>query len=71
VCRAADSSAQGQTKLAAVKAHDADLITEWGVIDTLGLEDREELYVLFKRYDVRDHSHTMEEFDLDSLLSKK
>jgi hypothetical protein len=42
----------------------------------LGLEDREELYALFKRYDVRDNSYTLEEFEkgqavLDALLSKK
>jgi hypothetical protein len=63
-------------ELAAIKAYEADLITEWGVIDMLGLEDREELYTLFKRYDVRDHSYTMEEFErgqavLAALLDKK
>ena len=63
-------------ELAAIKAYEADLITEWRVIDMLGLEDREELYALLKRYDVRDHSYTMEEFEkgqvvLDALLSKK
>jgi hypothetical protein len=63
-------------ELAAIKAYEADLITEWGVIDMLGLEDREELYALFKRYDVRDHSYTLEEFEkgqavLDGLLGKK
>ena len=63
-------------ELAAIKAYEADLIAEWGVIDMLGLEDREELHVLFKRYDVRDHSYTMEEFEqgqavLDALLDKK
>jgi hypothetical protein len=63
-------------ELAAIKAYEADLITEWGVIDMLGLEDREELYALFKRYDVRDHSYTMEEFEkgqavLAALLDKK
>ena len=63
-------------ELAAIKAYEADLITEWGVIDMLGLEDREELYALFKRYDVRDHNYTMEEFEkgqavLAALLDKK
>ena len=62
-------------KPAAIKAYEADLITEWGVIDMLGLEDREELYALFKRYDLRDHNYTMEEFEngqavLDALLYK-
>ena len=63
-------------ELAAIKAYEADLITEWGVIDMLGLENREELYALFKRYNVRDHSYTMDEFEkghavLDALSSKK
>jgi acyl-CoA-binding protein len=46
-------------ELAAIKAYEADLITEWGVISMLGLEDREELYALFKQYNVRDHNFTM------------
>jgi hypothetical protein len=63
-------------ELAAIKAYEANLITEWGVIDMLGLEDREELYALFKRYDVRDRDYTLEEFEkgqaaLDALLNKK
>jgi Uncharacterised protein family (UPF0175) len=63
-------------ELAAIKAYEANLINEWRVIDMLGLEDREELYALFKRYDVRDNSYTLEEFEkgqavLDALLSKK
>ena len=40
-------------ELAALKAYEADLLTEWGVIDMLGLDGREELYEFFKRYDVR------------------
>jgi hypothetical protein len=40
-------------ELAAIKAYEADLLTEWGVIDMLGLDGREELYEFFKRYDVR------------------
>jgi uncharacterized protein UPF0175 len=63
-------------ELAAINAYEDDLITEWGIIDLLGLEAREELYALFKLYDVRDHSYTMEEFEkgqavLDAHLSKK
>jgi Uncharacterised protein family (UPF0175) len=63
-------------ELATIKAYEADLITEWGVIDMLGLEDREDLYALFKRYNVRDHSYRMEEFEkgqavLDAILDKK
>ena len=63
-------------ELAAIKAYEADLITEWGVIDMLGLDGREELYEFLKRYDVRDQSYTVEEFEegrlkLATLLDKK
>ena len=62
-------------ELAAVKAYEADLITEWGVIDMLGLDGREELYEFLKRYDVRDRSYTVEELEqgratLAALLDK-
>ncbi len=40
-------------ELAAIKAYEADILTEWGVIEMLGLDGREELYEFFKRYDVR------------------
>ena len=40
-------------ELAAIKAHEADLITEREVIEMLGFEDREELYEFFKRYIIR------------------
>lgn len=63
-------------ELAAVKAYEADLIMEWDVIDMLGLDGREELYEFFKRYDVRDQSYTVKEFEagqtkLAALLDKK
>ncbi len=63
-------------ELAAVKAYEADLITEWGVIDMLGLDGREEMYEFFKRYDVRDQSYTVEALEqgratLAALLDKK
>ncbi len=63
-------------ELAALKAYEAELLTEWGVIDMLGLDGREELYEFFKRYDVRDQNYTMEEFEkgqaiLSALLDKK
>lgn len=48
-------------ELAAIKAHEADLITEREVMDMLGFEDREELWEFFKRYDVRS-KHTSEDF---------
>jgi len=40
-------------ELAAIKAYEANLIDEWGVIEMLGLDGREGLYEFFKRYDVR------------------
>ena len=63
-------------ELAAIKAYEADLLTEWSVIDMLGLDGREELYEFFKRYDVCDQSYTVEEFEkgqatLSALLDKK
>lgn len=61
-------------ELAAIQAHEADLITEREVIDMLGFEDREELYEFFKRYDVRSKLST-EDFErtgaaLEELLSR-
>lgn len=63
-------------ELAAIKAYEADLITEWGVIDMLGLDGREELYEFLKRYDVRDQDYTVEELEagkanLAALLEKQ
>ena len=49
-------------ELAAIQAHESDLITEREVMEMLGFEDREELYVFFKRYDVRS-KHTSEDFE--------
>ena len=40
-------------ELTAVKAYETDVIDEWEVIEMLKLDGREELYELFKRYDVR------------------
>lgn len=40
-------------ELTAVKAYETNVIDEWEVIKMLGLGGREELYELFKRYDVR------------------
>jgi hypothetical protein len=61
-------------ELAAIQAHEDDLITEREVIDMLGFSDREELYEFFKRYDVRSKL-TIEDFDqsraaLEELLRK-
>jgi hypothetical protein len=50
---ATTSLARRLLELAAIKAYEADILTEWGVIDMLGLDGREELYEFFKRYDVR------------------
>jgi hypothetical protein len=62
-------------ELAAIKAHEADLITEREVMEMLGFEDREELYEFFKRYDVRS-KYTAEDFEkegtaLEEMLAKK
>lgn len=59
-------------ELAAIQAHESDLISEVGVMEMLGFEDREELYEFFKRHDVRS-KHTSEDFEssnvaLDELL---
>lgn len=48
-------------ELAAIQAHEANLITEQEVIEMLGFEDREELWEFFKRHDVRS-KHTTEDF---------
>lgn len=61
-------------ELAAIQAHQADLITEREVMDMLSFEDREELYEFFKRYDVRS-KYTSEDFErsgaaLEELLSR-
>ncbi len=61
-------------ELAAIQAHESDLITESEVMEMLGLADREELSDFFKQYDVRS-SYTTEDFEkegaaLDALLSK-
>ena len=62
-------------ELAAIKAHEADLITEREVMEMLGFEDREELYEFFKRYDARS-KHTSVDFEksytaLDELFSRQ
>lgn len=63
-------------ELAAIQAHQADLITSRQVQEMLGLADREELFAFFKANDVRDHSFTMEELErgratMAALLSKR
>ncbi len=40
-------------ELAAIQAHEAELITERDVMEMLGFECREELYEFFKSHDVR------------------
>ncbi|MCI0659570.1 MAG: UPF0175 family protein [Acidobacteria bacterium] len=62
-------------ELAAIKAHEANLITEREVMEMLGLEDHEELYDFFKRYDVRS-KYTAEDIEregeaLEEMLAKK
>lgn len=50
-------------ELAAIKAYEADLITKFQVQEMLGFESRFDVDALFKAYDVRDHSFTMEELE--------
>jgi hypothetical protein len=50
-------------ELAAIKAYEADLITRFQVQKMLGFESRFDVDALFKVYDVRDHSFTMEELE--------
>ena len=62
-------------ELAAIQAHNADLITEQEVMEMLGFEDREELYQFFKHYDVRS-KYSAEDIEregaaLAELLSKR
>ena len=62
-------------ELAAVQAHESNLITEREVMEMLDFEDREELYDFFKRYDVRS-KHTSEDLEtsgaaLDHLLKHR
>jgi hypothetical protein len=52
-------------ELAAIQAHEDDLITEQEVMEMLSFEDREELWEFFKRYDVRS-KHTNEDFNRES-----
>jgi hypothetical protein len=56
-------------EFATIQAHELDLITEREVMDTLGFEDREELYAFFKRYDVRSN-YTSEEMERDAAALK-
>ena len=62
-------------ELAAIRAHEANLLTSRQVQEMLGFADREELFAFFKANDVRDHSFTMEELergrDVMALLRKK
>ena len=63
-------------ELAAIQAYESGLITKHQVKEMLGFESRFEVDALFKAYDVRDHSYTMEEFEkgqavLAALLDKK
>jgi hypothetical protein len=69
-----DPLARRLLELAAIQAYEVDLIGERDVMDMLGLDDREELYAFFKRYDVRSNYTTEEQQSdvaaLDALLKK-
>lgn len=60
-------------ELAAIQAHQSDLLNEVEVMEMLGFADREELYEFFKRHEVRS-KHSSADFEssnaaLDDLLS--
>jgi hypothetical protein len=59
-------------ELAAIEAHREGLLTEWEVIEMLGVEDREDPYEFFKRYDVRaEHIDLKESGEtLEALLTQ-
>ena len=50
-------------ELAAVQAYQSGFITRHQVKEMLGCESRFEVDALFKSYDVRDHSFTVEELE--------
>lgn len=50
-------------ELAAIQAYESDLITKHQVKKMLGFASRFEVDALFKTYDVRDHSFTLEELE--------
>ena len=50
-------------ELLAIELYKADVFTSRQVREFLGFETREELWELFKKYDVRDHHFTMEELE--------
>ncbi len=59
------SIARRLLELAAIKAYEADLITERQVMEMLGFTSRtEELYPFFKAHDVRQ-SYTLEDLERD------
>lgn len=60
-------------ELAAIQAHEAGIITETEVMETLGFDDREELYQFLKSYDVRSTHIDLQTSSetLEDLLSRQ
>ena len=58
-------------ELAAIKAYEADLITKFQVQQMLGFKSRFDVDALFKAYDVRDHSFTLEELEKERELAAR
>jgi len=56
-------------ELAAIKAYEADIITKYQVQEMLGLESRFDVDALFKAYDVRDYSFTLEELERERAVA--
>jgi hypothetical protein len=55
-------------ELAAIQAYESDLITKHQVKEMLGFESRWEVDALFKSYDIRDHSFTVEDLEKGQAL---
>jgi hypothetical protein len=58
-------------ELAAIKAYEAGLITKFQVQEMLGFESRFDVDALFKTYDVRDRSFTIEELEQERELAAR
>lgn len=58
-------------ELAAIKAYEADIITKYQVQEMLGLESRFDVDALFKVYDMRDYSFTLEELERERAVAAR
>jgi arginine repressor len=61
-----DSVSRSLLELAAIQAHEQDMLTEYEVMEMLGFETREELYTFFKRHNIRS-TFTAEDLKNDQI----